>query len=608
MLPLALVPLTFAYAILRYRLWDIGAVVRSSLALTLTILVGVLGFSLVNLLVGRVVPESFEGARTMLTFASGLMIAGMMIPARRSLNRSLERIQYPRTYRQRRSLADFGRELLRERDLDRLSEMLLGQLEGTFDLDRSNLLLLADDGLAALRPETELPARLPADVFGDDFWRDDVRTLSGVELPVDAGSPEQRLVGAGYRYALPLRVRDTRLGAVVLGYKAGNVPLSSADLDLIRSLLNQVSLAVENARLLDQVKVQLDEVLRLQTYTQEILESSPAGIVVVDRSGTIETANAAFSALAGVPEMELVGRDLTEVLAVDSLPEPGEGVREVALSTEAGDDRALQVSVALFEDDPERVRRVVVVADVTERVAMENALQEKERLAALGMLAAGVAHEVNTPLTGISSYAQMLLASTPQDDPRRPVLEKMERQTFRASRIVGTLLEMSRDRPLERRPVDLGRVVDEAVEAVADRLRESGVTLLWDAPTEPIETLGNDTELQQVVANLVVNAIDAMEPDGGDLAIDLASDGANVRLSVLDEGPGIESDNLGRIFEPFYSTKTGRGGTGLGLSISRTIARRHGGEIRVVSRPGQGARFVVELPTASDGGEGEEEE
>jgi signal transduction histidine kinase len=591
------VPLTFAYAILRYRLWDIGPLVRSSVSLTLTVLLGVLGFSLANLAVTRVVPEDLAAARTLLTFASGLAIAGLMIPTRRGLDRTLERIQYRHTFQRRRSLAEFGRDLLHERDLGQLSEMLLGQLEETFDVACANLLLRSEAGLIPVRGEPALPSVVPEEALGEDFWASEVRTLSAVELAVEPMTPQRRLFAAGYRYALPLEVRDTRLGAVVLGFKAGEVPLASDDLDLIRNLLDQVALAVDNAQLLEQVRAQLAEVTRLEHYTREIFESSPTGIVVLDRDGRIESANTAFERLVG--ERVEAGRLLAEVLPIEALPEPGEGLREVRFGTPGAEPRYLQLSVASFEAGPHGPRRVVVVADVTDRITMEAALQQGERLASLGMLAAGVAHEVNTPLTGISSYAQLLLADTPADDPRRALLEKVERQTFRASRIVANLLELSRERPRETRPVDLGRLVGDGLDLLAERIAGANVRLTWKLPEVPIVVEGNDGELQQVVTNLALNAVEALAPAGGDLEVTLKADERWARLAVRDSGPGIAPEELERIFEPFVSTKTAQGGTGLGLAISYAIVQRHGGDLRVVSHPGEGTCFLVELPRAA---------
>jgi hypothetical protein len=239
---------------------------------------------------------------------------------------------------------------------------------------------------------------------------------------------------------------------------------------------------------------------------------------------------------------------------------------------------------------------VLVLHDVSERVAMENALREKDRLAALGMLAAGVAHEVNTPITGISSYAQMLLEETEPSDPHYEILKKVERQTFRASRIVNNLLEFARKRQAEPKPVDLAPLVAECLDLLGDRVSKRRIEVRWAPPAEPLRVMGCDGELQQVLTNLILNAVDAMSETGGRLAVDLEASGPTVTLKVADSGPGIAPEKLEMIFQPFYSTKLNRGGTGLGLSISYDIVRRHGGDLRVVSRPGEGACFLVELP------------
>lgn len=262
----------------------------------------------------------------------------------------------------------------------------------------------------------------------------------------------------------------------------------------------------------------------------------------------------------------------------------------------AGAERYLQLSLAAFERGRRQGLYILVAHDVSERVAMENALREKDRLAALGMLAAGVAHEVNTPITGISSYAQMLLEDTPQNDPHYEILKKVERQTFRAARIVNNLLEFARKRQNEPKPVTLAPLVSECLDLLGDRLGQRRIELEWTPPAEKLQVMGCDGELQQVLSNLILNAMDAMSETGGRLAVGIEADAATVTVHIEDSGPGIPADKLEMIFQPFYSTKLNRGGTGLGLSISYEIVRRHGGDLRVASQPGEGACFLVELP------------
>jgi two-component system NtrC family sensor kinase len=691
-LPLALVPLTFAYAILRYKLWDIEVIARDIISATLTLLLGVLGFSLVNLAITRGISAELPLARNLLSFAAGLGIAGMLVPTRRSLSAALERLQYRSTFGKRRALLGLGRDLLHERDLGRLCGALLDRLASGMDLERLGLYLAQGDRLVAIdalelsgrepgasgaaaaagatgtgtgtgwsgtgraagsaagwrrsppaagaaalalpasrsaraayrRTLATPPPVFPAAAIEPAIWRENAHRLAGTELPAGPPSPVQQLFIAGYRYAFPLNVRGRAIGLVLTGFKRDQTPLNSEDLDLIRHLLNQAALAIENAQLLGQLHLQLQEVQRLQSYSDSIFESSPAGIAVLDSQRCLVSANPAFAALVGHDRRQLMGLPIAEVLPVAPLPAPGEGPIEVSYvepAAAAGQEdtgapagagpreRFLQLSLAELApgrgDAQQEPLHVLVVYDVSERVAMERALKEKDRLAALGMLAAGVAHEVNTPITGISSYAQLLLSDTAENDPRYSLLKKVERQTFRAARIVNNLLEFARERQRERHPVAVLPLLRECVELLDDRLARGPIELAWElAPgAESLQVLGSDGELQQVFTNLLANALDAMGGSSGKsrgrLRIAVAAPDGQVTVSVEDSGPGIPPEQLATVFQPFFSTKLHRGGTGLGLTISQEIVLRHGGRLGVESTPGRGACFTVELPRHS---------
>ena len=486
-LPLALVPLTFSYAILRYKLWDIGIVVRDTLSLSLTILLGVSGFALANLVVNRMVPEDLALGRNMLVFMSGLMIAGLMIPTRRSVGRSLERLQYRNSLGRRDALADFGSNLLDERNLDQLTSQLSDKIADCLDIEPLNLLLLRPEGLTPQVSQQGLPPHFHPDLFDDRLWDGKVTPLSAIGF-ADANPAERSLFAAGYRYAFPLMVREERLGLFLAGYKTGGIPLSSDDIDLLRGLLNQTALALENARLLDEVHRQLAEVLRLQKFSQGIIDSTPAGIAVLDNEDRVLSSNQAFAQIIGRPTESIGGMELSNILPTLSLPRPDEGIQEVSIE-EGKQSRHFQVSTAPVQGSEHVGDRVLVIQDVSERVAMEHALEEQDRLAALGVLAAGVAHEVNTPITGISSYAQMLLADTPQEDPHYGLLKKVEKQTFRAARIVNNLLNFARKRSGERDQLDLVPLLREALDLVQERMTSRGVQLVWQPPPSPSTSL-----------------------------------------------------------------------------------------------------------------------
>jgi signal transduction histidine kinase len=489
--------------------------------------------------------------------------------------------------------------MLEEHSLGRLCSSLLDDLQEALEIDQVSLFLSNNQDLLPFRPQRDLPPRLRHQDFEDDFWITEVESLSGVEFPTESLSPQQQLFAAGYRYVFPLRVRENRIGILLTSYKQGELPMSSADLELIRAVVNQASLALENARLLEQLSTRADEVGRLQRYTERIINSSPAAIAVLETTGKLRLINQAFADLLNREIEDLEGKQLGELLPIEPLPKPEDGILELSFRDDSDEERYLQVSVAPFEKADSDDLQVLILQDVSQRVAMENALKEKERLASLGMLAAGVAHEVNTPITGSSSYAQMLLSDTPEGDPRRELLEKVETQTFRAARIVNNLLDFARDRSDEQRPILIAPLVNESLVLLKERLLASRVRLDWKQPGDEIRVQGNGGELQQVFTNLVINAIDAVE-DEGHLRVHIEADDRWVWISVEDDGPGIPIAELEKIFQPFYSTKLTKGGTGLGLSISYNIIRRHEGEIRVMSHPGEGSRFIVELPRLAE--------
>ena len=235
--------------------------------------------------------------------------------------------------------------------------------------------------------------------------------------------------------------------------------------------------------------------------------------------------------------------------------------------------------------------------DVTDRVRLEEQVLRQERLASLGLLAAGVAHEVNTPLTGISSYAQMLLEDMDPRDPRRRVLEKIEAQTSRASGIANSLLNLARPEGADEQDVRLNDLVREAADLMAPQIRRSDVRLETRLDDRDPTVRGDRGKLQQVLLNLLLNARDALDGEGT-ITVRTSLGGDRAALEVTDDGTGIPADDLPRVFDPFFSTKGPGRGTGLGLSISHGIVQEHGGTIEVESEPGR-TRFRVELPSAA---------
>jgi signal transduction histidine kinase len=216
----------------------------------------------------------------------------------------------------------------------------------------------------------------------------------------------------------------------------------------------------------------------------------------------------------------------------------------------------------------------------------------------VGLLAAGVAHEVNTPLTGISSYTQMLKEQIRPEDLRYPLLEKIEKQTFRAAKIVNNLLNFARSGGAEFEALDVNRLLHDVISLLEHQLERAKVKVRKELAEELPRVRGNENRLQQVFFNLILNAKDAM-PSGGWLTLATSADDDTVVVEIKDTGVGIRREDIKRIYDPFFTTKGMGRGTGLGLSVSYGIVQEHGGAIFVESAPGQGTTFQVALPAAA---------
>jgi signal transduction histidine kinase len=309
-----------------------------------------------------------------------------------------------------------------------------------------------------------------------------------------------------------------------------------------------------------------------------------------------------------LPRNEAVGRYLRDILPSGFVNEflrlkdvPGvHNLYRFRLQTRSGETRCANVAIApLVSRNFEVVGRIVIVDDITERMELEAQLTQADKLSSIGLLAAGVAHEVNTPLAVISSYSQMLAKQVRGDQRVAPVLDKIISQTFRASEIVNGLLNFSRTSGAEFTALDLNHIIEDTLKLLEHQFRTSQVQLEMALEHNLPPILGNSGKLQQVFLNLFLNAKDAMAA-GGTLRIATQSNGL-VAVDISDTGSGIATEHMQRIYDPFFTTKTTvsegqRRGTGLGLAVSYGIIQEHAGKIQVESQLGSGTTFHLEFP------------
>ncbi len=625
-LSLVLVPITWAYAILRYRLMDVDIIFQQGYVYTLATLV-VLGI-FYGLIFSFTRSEDISPPAIV-----GLILFATFIfqPIRDWLQDQLDRyFFYKDRYDYRRTLIEFARELGSETNLDEMLRSVADRLVHTLSIQHVAF-FLADDDEDHFRLQMTMGTRKdrgPKLMHEPDLsflkshpdkpylFFERTRHLLDVvshEWPV---SVRGTITDLDLTYYFPCAVRGRTIAYLALSRTDKGDFLSSDDVELLITLSGYVSIAVENARLYRSLQRKADEYERLKEFSENIVESINVGILAADLDDRVESWNTQIERLTGTPRQTAVGRRLSELFPAE-LCEKFDQVRgntgvhniyKFVLSAPAaanGNGHAAQpvthmlnLAVApLVSKDMQQIGRLIIFDDVTDRDELERQLVQADKLSSIGLLAAGVAHEVNTPLAVISTYAQMLAKQISGDDQKSKLLDKIAKQTFRASEIVNSLLSFSRTSPTEFVEVDVNRVIQDTLSLIDHQLQKSSIEVNLNLEPSLTVVKGNSGKLQQVFLNLFLNARDAME-SGGTLAIRTWSEEGSARIQVSDSGQGIAPEHLARIYDPFFTTKAARKGTGLGLAVTYGIIREHGGTIEAESRPGAGSRFHLELPLA----------
>ena len=615
---LGCIPLAFASAIVRYRLMDVEVIIKRVLVVTavglLLAMIYVATLALVRFL--GLGPDDSSFWALFATLIVALAAPGLW----KAIQSGLDRLYYRDRYDYRRALLSFTRDLNSDLDVNRLSQRLVDRIAETLGIDRIALLLPDSRGEAGrfavrassgpqqessitISPGTALAARL---MDGQTVVVDD--PLSSHRL---TGDEAARWRDAGFGSFVPCVSNDLTIGLLAVGRRAHGEPLSSEDMSLLTAVAGQAATAIENARLYSQLQDKANEIEAVRQFNANVVRSLTDALVVVDPQDRVLLWNERAQTLLGVTRESAEGQSIaalfprpffdTVVAARRDAPS-GTTLFRVQLTPAAAEHRELLVNLAIApfqRADGGQAGWILVMADVTDRAGLEEQLRLSEKMAAIGLLAAGVAHEVNTPLTGISSFTQMLLEKSDADDARRELLEKIERQTFRAAKIVNNLLNLARPSGGETGPVDLNVIVGDVLSLLEHQFKNSRIQVRRDLQEGRIIVRGMEYKLQQVFLNLFLNARDAM-PKGGWLSVSTRVKGDEAVVEVGDTGIGIPPEHLARIYDPFFTTKGEGRGTGLGLSVTFGIVNEHGGTLSCESEPGQGTRFRLTLPLGTE--------
>ena len=427
--------------------------------------------------------------------------------------------------------------------------------------------------------------------------------ISRERIEVAQGGPDgavKLIAGVTVRSAAvaPLRSQGVTMGALAVADRQGG-PFTTEDLWLLSTVATNASVVLANSRLYEIVRQSKEE---WETAFNALTE----GIAVVGPDGAVLRANRALAALAEVGESELVGLNFCGMLfggseAVEDLIRAAYGGQRLAplVVRMERNQRVLRLTAAPFADQPGRPV-VILVEDVTEQRILEAQLIQNDKMASIGQLVSGVAHELNNPLTSIAGLAELLLERAPDPSLPHEHLRVIHDQAERAGRIVRNLLTFARKGVAEKVAVDLNDVASRTSLLIMYELQLHGIELEPDFSPEPVVVLGDRYELQQVLLNLANNAVHALsqleEGRPRRLRLETRLLSGTAVLRVCDSGPGVPPHLVSYLFTPFFTTKAPGEGTGLGLSLSYGLVKAHGGELIYEAPPEGGAEFRISLP------------
>jgi two-component system NtrC family sensor kinase len=633
-LSLVVLPLTFSWAIVRYRLMDVDLIFKRGVTYTLAT-ASLVGFYFVIVaVIGDFVHTRLSNLGTW-GLISGIILASMIFdPLKRAIQGRVDRVFDQKRFDYRETLVEFGRGINSQTDLRALLDSIVERLPQTLLVTRVAVFLASEgDGksparhfdLAASHGLTNLQAAdlRALDTRFLDFDRPGANNHIFLENPQQViRLPEAQQRSAGrldLNYYLPCRVanRDgggTRTVAVIgLGRTDDGDFLSSEDMELLESLAGYIGIAIQNAQLYQRLEQKITEFESLKEFHENIVESINVGVFAVDLDGRIESWNTQMESMFSKPRTEVLHQALSDVFPADFVArfhsvheEQGtHTLYKFRLVLPNGKVRTANIAIApLVTRNFVAVGRIILVDDITDRIQLEAQLTQAEKLSSIGLLAAGVAHEVNTPLAVISSYTQMLTKHMRDDERLATVLEKITQQTFRASEIVNGLLNFSRTSGTEFTSIDLNGLLRDTVTLLEHQFKTSQIRVEINLEPQLAMIHGNQGKLQQVILNLMLNAKDAMfGTPNATLKIATFNGAGRVLMRIQDSGSGIEREHLHRIYDPFFTTKTKpqegeHKGTGLGLAVSYGIMQEHAGKIHVESEPGVGTAFQLEFPAS----------
>jgi len=590
-----LLPISLTYFLSRRRFTDIESIIKKTASVSTIFLFIFIMYFFLDINIEKNISLLIFGTIATL-FAGGLIYR----PIEETVLKNFERIFFRSTYNFKRKLRELVQSVQTERNLSALSSNFLNTINNGFQLHQSALIILSKKKTFLMLPKKN-KITLSKSFQTDLFNQDNLSFYSPQEF--DRKYPKEFAFMKEHKYFqfLPLKTQDKLIGLVAFSLKKDNTYLSVEDWELLFSIMPSLALSVENASLYSELESQFSEISLLKEFNENIIININLGIVVLSKLNIISTWNQFMEINFKIPKEKAVNRKTYKVLSPElwkKIQNKKQGLLNNIKLEICEKELIFDIYLSPLKDNHgNNIGTILVFEDVTGKILIQNQLIMSEKMASLGLLSAGIAHEVNTPLTGISSYCQFII-DNPDNSDNMDLISKIQEQVIRANKIVRTLLDFSRQKgelPIE---VDLNRTIDESIALIEHKLKKKDIKLIKTFQFQNKLT-GYITRLQQLFINLLINASDAIDGNKGIIRIVGSETDHTITIRIEDNGRGIPAKITKHIFDPFYTTKEQGEGTGLGLSISYNIIKDHYGDMKLDATVTKGTAFIITLPLDS---------
>lgn len=551
---LVLLPLSFSASLSGWKLENLSTYFLNTFYFLLTLFFGLFLYIFFNAFLLKIFQDKLKASQNFILFLSGFLIALILYLSRKKIFLLSDKIFGTKRTEIEERVSSFSQEMAFYKNPEKLLQDLFALLKTLFSLSYVNFYHFKEGKWKIL--------------VKDEF------------LPEEFEGDEINFIDKKYKI-LNLSIKNTKLGALVLGEKENDIPLAQWEMNAIKNLLTPLSFYFQNLTLIKELESRYEELSYSQKFLETIFSSSPLGLLVLNKDGEIIRCNLSAQQILNLKE----GENFFNIFPkMKNLSFEGQILNRGS--------KTILLNLALLQVREKEFNYIVFINDLTEKVNLQEALKEKEKMAVLGQFASTLAHELNTPLTAICSYSQILLKNLKEGTEEYKKFSYIYKESFHMSQLINSLLEFSRSSRTNFQVCSIKEIIKNSLFILSPVLEEKNFKIEikensdFFVRTDPIL-------LGQALFNIIKNSCEAVNY-GGKVSLSYERKEEELIIYIEDDGPGIEEDIKEKILEPFFSTKIGRG-TGLGLTITYAIIKGLGGNMYFKKKE-RGTIVCLEIP------------